>query len=143
MPVRLFSGRPAEKGSILTVLLLAVGMVGTLGVVMYQLVSGPLSSMVRVMNNTTTKTQIHSVASIVIMDAVNPGVGDCDFDGSIEPRAWRAATGGAGTFPAGAGLIPLTIGAPVTDSWGTDYGYCVCRVPRAAADRRGSAGSAR
>lgn len=37
---------------------------------------------------------------------------------------WR--TGAYG--PTGGGLVPNTIGAPLTDPWGTDYGYCAWEV---------------
>lgn len=117
--------RLAESGSVFTVLLAGIAMASALSVVLYQTISGPMSSMVRVTNKTASKTQMQSVTSILIMDAVNQGNnGDCDADGSVEPREWRVGTYG----PIGGGLVPLTIGAPVTDPWGTDYGYCVWDV---------------
>jgi hypothetical protein len=117
--------RIRQAGSVFTVLLAGIAMAGALSFVLYQTVSGPMSSMVRVTNKTAAKAQMQSVSSIVIMDAVNqPSNGDCDNDGSVEPRAWRTGTYG----PTGGGLLPTTIGAPVTDPWGTDYGYCVWDV---------------
>jgi len=39
------------------------------------------------------------------------------------PRSWKSGTG-----PTGGGILPTTIGAPLTDPWGTNYGYCVWEV---------------
>jgi len=114
----------SQSGSVFTVLLAAIAMAGALSFVMYQTVSGPMSSMVRVTNKTSAKSQMMSVSSIVIMDALNQASGgDCDADGSVEPRAWRVGAG-----PTGGGLLPNTIGAPMIDPWSTDYGYCVWDV---------------
>lgn len=114
-----------QSGSIFTILLAGIAMASALSLVLYQTISGPMASMARMTNKTAAKSQMQSVANIVIMDAANQADnGDCDGDGSVEPREWRVGTYG----PVGGGLIPLTIGAPVTDSWGTDYGYCVWDV---------------
>lgn len=114
-----------ESGSVLTVLLVGVGMAAALSLVLYHTVSGPMSSMVRITNKTSAKSQMQTAANIVIMDAFNqPSNGDCDGDGAVEPRAWRAGT----IHPVNGGLIPNTIGAQVADPWGTDYGYCVWDV---------------
>ena len=61
----------SESGSVFTVLLGAVAMAGALSVILYQTMSGPMSSMVRITNKTSAKTQMQSVSSIVIMDAAN------------------------------------------------------------------------
>ena len=95
---------------------------------MYDTISGPMSSMVRVSNATAAKTQMQAIGSIVIMAAINQNTapyvnGDCDGDGDIEPPEWRTGTG-----PAGGGLLPSNIGAPLQDPWGTNYGYCVWDV---------------
>src|ERR1700687_5188034 len=116
-----------ESGSVFTVLLAAVAMAAALSVVLYQTISGPMSSMVRVSNATTAKSQMQSIGTIVIMAAINQANnGECDIAGgntNVVPPPMRAGTG-----PTGGGLIPLTIGAPVTDPWGTDYGYCAWEV---------------
>ena len=116
----------SQSGSIFTILLAAIGIAAALSVVLYQTISGPMSSMVRVTNKTSAKSQMQSVASIIIMDAINnlPNGGDCASAGYVVPRSWRTGT----VFPSGGGLIPTTIGAPITDPWGTDYGYCVWEV---------------
>ncbi len=112
-----------QSGSVFTVLLAGVAMAGALSVVVYQIMSGPMASMVRVGNKTMTKTQLHSVSNIMIMDALNqPASGDCDADGSVEPREWRETTNDK---PINGGLIPNTVGAPLNDPWNSEYGYCV------------------
>ncbi|MCK5554758.1 MAG: hypothetical protein KAI76_00830, partial [Alphaproteobacteria bacterium] len=96
-----------QSGSIFTVLLAGITMAGALSVVLYQNISGPLSSSVRVTNKNAAKTQIQSVSSIVIINAVQQtDNGDCDADGSVEPPEWRVGAMG----PTGGGLVPLTIG---------------------------------
>jgi len=122
--------RNSQKGSVFTVLLAGVAMAGTLSVILYQVISGPMASVVRVSNKTAAKNQLQSISSIIIMDAIGltDNGGDCDNDGYIEPREWR----GPGTVkaPVGGGLIPNDIGAPLTDPWGSEYGYCVWDVGR-------------
>ncbi len=113
----------SQSGSVFTVLLAGVAMAGALSIVVYQIMSGPMASMVRVGNKTMAKTQLHSVSNIMIMDALNQAAsGDCDSDGSVEPREWRATTGDK---PGNGGLIPNNVGAPLNDPWNTEYGYCV------------------
>lgn len=113
-----------EKGSVFTVLLAGVALAAMLSVVLYQVISGPMASLVRVSNKTAAKNQLQSVGSIAIMDAINQtSGGDCDEDGNIEPRVWRDK--GTSDAPTGGGLVPNTIGAPLNDPWGSEYGYCV------------------
>ena len=116
----------SQSGSVFTILLAGIAIAGALSVVLYSTISGPMSSMVRVTNKTTAKSQMQSIANILIMDAVNnlPNNGDCASAGFVVPRSWRPGT----VAPIGGGLIPTTIGAPITDPWGTDYGYCVWEV---------------
>ena len=113
----------SQSGSVFTLLLAGVAMAAAISYVLYQTMSGPISSMVRVSDRVTAKSQSQSVSNIVISDAVN-NAGDCDADGTVEPRPWRAAGGPAGSFPPGGGLLPNNIGAPLADQWGTEYGYC-------------------
>ena len=113
----------SEKGNVLTVLLGAVALTGLLGTVVYNLLSGPFSTMARINLTATSQTDMMAASRIIIMQAVTgSNGGDCDSDGQIEPIAWRTTAGGK---PVNGGLIPTTIGAPTTDPWGTEYGYCV------------------
>src|ERR1035437_10830257 len=85
----------SESGSVFTVLLAGIAIAAALSVVLYQTISGPMSSMVRVTNKTAAKSQMQSVGSIVIMSAVNQANGgDCDADSSVEPLPWRTGTYG-------------------------------------------------
>lgn len=119
--------RGGQSGNILTVLLAAVALSAVISMTLYQNITGPLATMTRVTKKNMADMQMLSASKIAIIDASNQTAsGDCDGDGSIEPKEWR--TGTVGTVPTNGGLIPLTIGAPVTDPWGTDFGYCVWDV---------------
>jgi len=104
-----------------------IAIAAALSAVLYSTISGPMSSMVRISNKTQAKAQMQSIASIIIMDAINnmPNNGDCTGAGTgfVVPRSWKPGTG-----PTGGGILPTTIGAPLTDPWGTNYGYCVWEV---------------
>jgi hypothetical protein len=117
----------SQSGSVFTILMAGIAIAAALGVVLYQTISGPMSSMVRITNKTQAKAQMQSIASIIIMDAVNnmPNNGDCSGTGvgMVVPRSWKPGTG-----PTGGGILPTTIGAPLTDPWGTNYGYCTWEV---------------
>jgi len=119
--------KSSQKGSVFTVLLAGVAMAGTLSVILYQVISGPMASVVRVSNKTAAKNQLQSISNIIIMDAINfEKGGDCDSDDFVEPREWQSK--GTNDAPTNGGLIPTDIGAPLTDPWGTNYGYCVWDV---------------
>jgi endosialidase-like protein len=117
----------SESGSVFTILMAGIAIAAALSAVLYSTISGPVSSMVRITNKTQAKAQMQSIASIIIMDAVNnmPNNGDCSGTGvgMVVPRSWKPGTG-----PTGGGILPTTIGAPLTDPWGTNYGYCTWEV---------------
>lgn len=116
----------SEKGSVFTVLMVGLGMAATLSVVTYQILSGPVASVARVTQHNLAKNQMITINRIALMDAVlQASNGDCDADGYIEPRAWRTTTGAK---PTNGGLLPLAMGAPTSDPWMSDYGYCVWDV---------------
>jgi hypothetical protein len=118
----------SQRGSVFTVLLAGIAIAGALSVVLYQTISGPMSSMVRVSNKTSTKSQMQAIANIIVMDAVNnmPNGGDCSGAsyGFVVPRSPNPTA----PNPTGGGEVPGTIGAPLTDPWGTPYGYCMWEV---------------
>lgn len=118
--------RRRQSGNVITILLAAVALTGTLAYVMQQTMTGPLASATRVSGKTLADTQMLSALKILTMDAANTPTtsGDCDSDAYIEPRPYRNVK----TKPVGGGAIPDTIGAPITDPWGTEYGYCVWDV---------------
>lgn len=120
----------SQQGSVFTILLAAVGLTAVLSTTMYQVLTGPVATTSRITKKSIADTQMLSASKLIIVDAANqPASGDCDNDTFIEPREWRTGDG-----PVGGGLIPLEIGAPVTDPWGTDYGYCVWDVGAARKD---------
>lgn len=61
----------SQSGSVFTILLAGIAMAAALSVVLYSTISGPMSSMVRVMNKTQAKSQMQSIASIIIMASMN------------------------------------------------------------------------
>ena len=115
----------SQSGSVFTILMAGIAIAAGLSAVLYSTISGPMSSMVRITNKTQAKAQMQSIASIIIMDAINnmPNNGDCAGVGFVVPRSWKPGTG-----PTGGGILPTTIGAPLTDPWGTNYGYCTWEV---------------
>lgn len=116
----------SEKGSVFTVLMVGLGMAATLSIVTYQILSGPVASVARVTQHNLAKNQMITINRIALMDAVlQASNGDCDTDGYIEPRAWRTTTGAK---PTNGGLLPLAMGAPTSDPWMSEYGYCVWDV---------------
>jgi len=121
----------SQRGSVFTVLLAGIAIAGALSVVLYQTISGPMSSMVRVQSKTSAKAQMQSIANIIIAyTTTQPNGGACDLTYSgganpyVVPPQWTTAIAALGH----GGQIPATVGAPTTDPWGTPYGYCVWEV---------------
>lgn len=112
----------AESGSIFTMLLGGLALAGILGLLTFNMLSGPVLTVAEVKNDVLAKNQMMAIGKINIMQTGHgANHGDCDGDGYAEPLAWRNGT----TIPGNGGLIPLDMGAPVTDAWGRDIGYCV------------------
>ena len=116
--------RNNQSGNILLALFAGIAMIGLLGVAITNFMQGPLRSSVNVSRNTVAETQMLAASKLVAASASTSPTGDCDSDGLKEPPEWKVATGAAGTFPAGGGHVPDTLGAAKTDPWGTPYGYC-------------------
>lgn len=110
----------SESGSAVTVLMGGVAVLAMLSFGVYQLVSGPLTSMSRVTQKNQVNNHLAGIAAIAAIDAAN--IGDCDDDGFIEPREFRTTSGGV---PTNGGLVPTDMGIDVKDPWNMDYGYCV------------------
>ena len=112
-------GNCGESGNVFTALLAAIALTGVIGVAAFNLLSGPISGMSGINKNTIAETQVRTIARIAIMDAANQAnSGDCDSDYIVEPMAGRDS-GGTTEY------VPYSLGAPVTDPWGTQYRYCV------------------
>ena len=116
--------RSHQSGNILLALFAGIALIGLLGVAITNFMQGPLRSSVNVSRNTVAETQMLAASKLVAASASTSPTGDCDSDGLKEPPEWKVATGAAGTFPAGGGHVPDTLGAAKTDPWGTPYGYC-------------------
>lgn len=115
-----------NQGNVFTVLLGLAAVIGAVSYASYQMMSGPLSTMARANKKMTADRQMETIAKAVIVAAINGASnGDCDSDNSIEPSAWRTTTSNK---PTGAGLVPSTLGVPLSDPWGSSYGYCVWDV---------------
>lgn len=128
------SARSAEDGSIFTVLLGGIAMIGLISIALFQMMSGPLTAASDITQQNLIKAQLLTNSRIAIVDAAKQSAnGDCDNDSYIEPRPWRDPADGT-TKPTNGGVIPLEMGAPTTDPWGTEYGYCVWDVGPHSAD---------
>lgn len=110
-----------RKGNIIFALFAAVAMVGVLGAATLHLMKGPVRSMSMVTKRTIAENHMIASGKLAITLAVQNN-GDCDSDGMIEPLEWAAANGAPA--PMNGGVLPATIGAALTDPWGTPYGYC-------------------
>jgi len=122
--------RPAQRtsngqtGSVFFALFGALAMVGVLGASMNVIMRGPVTTMQAVTKRTIAENNMIASAKLSVMAATNqPGGGDCDADGMVEPVAW--STSGTGSAPPGGGFLPPTLGASLLDPWANSYGYCV------------------
>lgn len=107
-------------------LLGGIALTALLSFAIFQTISGPIKTMVKVTNDTMTDVQIHTSTRGMVMNLVNNDTGDCDSDGSLEFPVWRDPSGA--NAPTNGGLIPTDQGVPTTDVWGSDFGYCVWDV---------------
>lgn len=113
----------SEAGNIFTFLLGGIAIVGVISFGGYQLISGSLSSATYATQKNMVQNQLLTVSQVAIMDAVNQvGGGDCDGDGVVEPRPYRA---GGASVPTNGGLLSIEMGTITQDPWGVEYGYCV------------------
>ncbi len=114
---------PKESGNIFAILFGAVALTGILAVVGMQTVTGPITTITKATQKNMVENDLMTAAKILIATASGQANnGDCDSDGFVEPEQWRATTG---PKPTNGGLMPNTVGASLTDPWGTEYGYCV------------------
>ncbi len=103
-----------ERGSIFTVLLGAVAAVGVLSVAAFNILAGPVATLSKTNQLQMTNQQLDALSRVILDTAIkSAGGGDCDADNYIEPPAYT-----------GSNKLPVTLGLPQTDPWGTDYLYC-------------------
>ena len=116
-----------SSGNIFAVLFAAVGLMGVLGVVSMQMVTGPVGTMTKVTQKNMIETHLMMGARLVVMNASQAASGgDSDGDGFIEPIEYGpVGTGDCTVAPTGGGCLPASLGASLTDPYGTRYGYCV------------------
>lgn len=119
-----------NRGNVFTILLGGVVLASALSYMMYQTMAGPVASMSRVTKIAAAKSQMASLSSAVIGDAVNviantarQSAADCDADNYMEPAEWATGSG-----PTGGGILPTGLAPSISDPWGTTYGYCVWDV---------------
>ena len=110
----------SEAGNIFTFLLGGIAIVGVISFGGYQLISGSLSSATYATQKNMVQNQLLTVSQVAIMDAVNQVGGvDCDGDGVVEPRPYRA---GGASVPTNGGLLSIEMGTITQDPWGVEYG---------------------
>lgn len=122
---KLFLGRTAEAGNMIVMLFGAVAMAGVITYGLNNIMRGPASTAAEAGRRTIAENNLVASAQLAIKAATSAqsNQGDCDGDGFVEPMPYREA--GVMPKPTGGGLIPLTMGASITDPWGAQYGYCV------------------
>lgn len=117
----------AQSGNIFAVLFGAVALTGVLAVVGMQTITGPVQTITRVTQKNMIDTHLMTNAKLLIIEAsTQPDNRDSDTDGFIEPIEYVPnGTGGCVISVVGGGCLPTTIGATLTDPYGTSYAYCV------------------
>ncbi len=120
----------SRKGSVFTMLMGTVAMVGVVGVAAMNMIGGPITTAAKVTHQNMAQNDLLMNAKVIVMNAsVRPDQGDEDGDGYVEPVPFipTSASSCNITLPAGSsgGCLPGDIGAILTDPWGTSYMYCV------------------
>lgn len=116
-----------NKGNIFALLFAAVALVGVVSVLGMQTITGPITTATRATQKNMIETHLLTNARLVIMNAgTQAGGGDIDSDGVIEPIEYvRNGTAGCAIALTGGGCVPSSLGAALTDPYGSPYGYCV------------------
>jgi hypothetical protein len=122
--------RRGQRGSVFTMMMATVAMVGVVGAATMNLVVGPTTTASKVTQHNMAQNDLLMNAKVVVMNAsTRPNMGDEDGDGYVEPAPFipTSDTSCAIALPTGGqgGCLPADIGAVLTDPWGTQYAYCV------------------
>ena len=121
--------RRAEAGNVFFTLFGAVAIVGVLGAGIMSTMRGPLTTMVEVNRIEEAKSVIRLNSRLVLQNATRgdsalattpPASAYCDDDDFTEAPDPVTATDGI----TDGGTLPTSVGATLTDPWGTPYGYC-------------------
>lgn len=107
--------KTSEKGSVFTVLLGGIALVGILTVAGYNMLTGPVATTAKVTLKSMAEQQMYTTSRVIMTNA-NASSGDCDADGFVEPTPAR------GTAPNY--TLPTTFGVETVDPWGSEYRYC-------------------
>lgn len=116
-----------NRGNIFALLFAAVALIGVVSVLGIQTITGPISTATRATQKNMIETHLMTNARLVIMNAgAQAGGGDVDGDGIIEPIEYVPnGTAGCTITLSGGGCLPSSLGAALTDPFGSPYGYCV------------------
>lgn len=116
-----------KSGNIFVILFGAVALVGVLAVTSMQAITGPIFTATRATQKNMIETHLLTNARLVIMNASTlPAGGDSDEDGTIEPIEYVPhGSHGCAIGLIGGGCLPSSLGAALTDPYGSPYGYCV------------------
>ena len=125
--------RIGQRGNIAAIMFATVGMVAVAGGAALDFVLGPITTATKVTSRNMAETDLMTNARLVVMNAatiVSPegyAPGDEDGDGYIEPVPFVPTSDPACSIilPGEGGCLPASLGASLTDPWGTPYGYCV------------------
>jgi alpha-tubulin suppressor-like RCC1 family protein len=114
-----------ERGNAIVMLFAAIGMAGVVTYGLNNVMRGPAVTTAELSRKTIAENNLIASSRLAIVGATRsqPNGGDCDRDGFVEALPFRNP--GTDPAPAGGGLIPMTMGASMTDPWGNQYGYCV------------------
>ncbi len=117
--------RQNQAGNAIVFLFAAIAMAGTVTYGLNNIMRGPAMTTNEVSRKTIAENNLIATSRLAVVAASTQQAdgGDCDGDGFVEPLPYRDP--GALPRPVGGGLIPMTMGASVSDPWGTQYGYCV------------------
>lgn len=117
--------RRLQAGNAIVMLFAALGVAGTIGYSLNNIMRGPALTTAELSRKTIADNNIMAATRLAVASATKTQAnrGDCDQDGFVEPLPYRDA--GALPKPTGGGLLPMTMGASQTDPWGVQYGYCV------------------
>lgn len=114
-----------QGGNAILMVFGAIAMAASITYGLNTIMRGPASTAAEVGRKTIAENNLVASAQLAVKAATSAQAnnGDCDGDGFVEPMPYRDPL--TMPHPTGGGLIPLTMGASITDPWGTQYGYCV------------------